>query len=75
MVPINVSCHDLQENHFQNIELNRLVVTNLYPHQSRITLFTLLCLLTFYSPSDYKINGEMKLEEILVGGTNFAIFL
>ena len=24
MVPINVSCHDLQENHFPNIEINNL---------------------------------------------------
>ena len=28
MVPINVSCHDLQENHFPNIELNRLTVNS-----------------------------------------------
>jgi hypothetical protein len=30
-VPINVSCHDLQENHFPNIELNNVAVTNIYP--------------------------------------------
>ena len=29
MVLIIVSCHDLQENHFPSIELNRFAVTNM----------------------------------------------
>ena len=29
-MPINASCYDLQENHFANIELNNMAVTNTY---------------------------------------------
>ena len=28
MVPINVSCHDLPENHFPKTELNKVTTTN-----------------------------------------------
>ena len=30
MVLLNVSCHDLQENHLPNIEINNVAITNNY---------------------------------------------
>ena len=44
MVPINVSYHDLQENHFSNIELDNVVVTTVFNKRAcSLSFFGIFC--------------------------------
>ena len=45
MVPINISCHDLQYNNFPNIEPNNLTVTNKYVYYILLNANNCLCYL------------------------------